>query len=171
MANKLNLPVLVLNANYEPLNVCNIRRAVGLLLNGRAEMVSDGRGVIRTPSTSYPCPSIIRLERMVKRPRPTVKLNKREVFRRDAHTCQYCGKQLAALTIDHVKPRHRGGKHTWSNVVAACPQCNRRKGGKTLQEARMALRHPPRRPRATAVYLYGRYLDSNANWREFLEGW
>ncbi len=171
MGMNLSFPVLVLNANFEPLNVCNLRRALGLIISGRAEMIADGRGEIRTPSTSYACPSIIRLDHMVKRPRPQVKLNKREIFRRDSNKCQYCGKRLAHLTIDHVMPRHRGGKHIWENVVAACPACNRRKGGKTVREARMQLLKKPAKPRATAVYLYGRYLDENGEWLTYLKGW
>lgn len=171
MANSLGLPVLVLNANFEPLNVCNMRRAMGLILNGKAELIANGRGVIHTPTITYPRPSIIRLDRMIKRPRPQVRLSKREVFRRDEYTCQYCGKQVHSLTIDHIVPRHRGGRHTWHNVVAACPTCNRRKGGKTLTEAHMRLLRPPQQPRPTAVYLYGRYLTDNTDWHEYLEGW
>ncbi|MBM2847378.1 MAG: hypothetical protein HW418_320, partial [Anaerolineales bacterium] len=133
-------PVLVLNANFEPLNVCDTRRALGLIMNGKAEMVANGRGYIHTTRLSYPRPAVIRLEHMVKRPRPRVKLTKREVFRRDNYTCQYCGRQTAHMTIDHVIPRHRGGQHRWDNLVAACPGCNRRKGGRILAEANMALR-------------------------------
>ena len=122
----VNEPVLVLNANFEPLNVCDMRRAVGLLLTGKAEMLANGRGHIRTQRVTYPKPSVIKLEHMVRRPRPRVRLTKREVFRRDGYACQYCGKQTTHLTIDHVIPRHRGGQHRWDNLVAACPPCNRR---------------------------------------------
>lgn len=171
VGNNLGLPVLVLNASYEPLNVCNVRRAIGLVLDGKAELLLNGRGIIRTPQCHYPCPSVIRLDRMVKRPRREVKLNKWEVFRRDRYTCQYCGRRSRGLTIDHVNPRHRGGEHTWNNVVAACPACNRRKGGKTARAAHMTIQHLPVEPRPTATYLYGRYLDDNTEWRAFIDGW
>ena len=105
----MNEPVLVLNANYEPLNVCTTRRALGLLQTGKARMLLDGRGYIRTVRTSYPRPSIVRLGYMIKRPRPRVRLTKREIFRRDDYVCQYCGSRSTSLTIDHVVPRHRGG--------------------------------------------------------------
>ena len=106
--NNLGLPVLVLNASYEPLNVCNVRRAMGLVLCGKAELLLNGRGTIRPPKRHYQCPSVIRLGRMVKRPRLRVKLNKWEVFRRDGYSCQYCGtRDRQQLTIDHVTPRHR----------------------------------------------------------------
>ena len=167
----MNHPVLVLNANFEPLNVCDTRRALGLIMNGKAEMVANGRGYIHTTRLSYPRPSVIRLEHMVKRPRPRVKLTKREVFRRDNYTCQYCGRQTAHLTIDHVIPRHRGGQHRWDNLVAACPGCNRHKGGRMLVEANMALRHRPAEPVPTAAYLFGRHLADNADWRQYIEGW
>ena len=105
----LNEPVLVLNANYEPLNICTTRRAVGLMMMGKAEMIANGRGEIMTASSSFPRPSIVRLSYMVHRPHPRVKLTKREIFRRDGYCCQYCGRVTGPLTIDHVVPRHRGG--------------------------------------------------------------
>ena len=163
--------VLVLNANFEPLNVCDMRRAIGLILTGKAEMIANGRGYIHTTRLSFPRPSVIRLEHMVKRPRPRVKLTKREIFRRDNYTCQYCGRQMAHLTIDHVLPRHRGGQHRWDNLVAACAQCNRHKGGRTATEANMDLRHGPAEPSATANYLFGRHLAENADWKKYIEGW
>ena len=131
MSLKLTAPVLVLNSNYEPLNVSSIRRALGLMFTEKANLVMNGRGVIRTVSTSFPAPSIIRLDKLISRPRPIVKLTKEEILRRDKYTCQYCGKMTKSLTIDHIIPKHLGGKHTWDNLVAACPQCNHRKGGST----------------------------------------
>ncbi len=167
----MNEPVLVLNANYEPLNVCSTRRAVNLMLSGKAEMIANGRGIIRTPSTTFPRPSIVRLNCMIHRPHPRVKLTKREIFRRDGYTCQYCGKTSARLTIDHVKPRHRGGEHSWENLVAACPACNRRKGGRNPTEAAMALRQPPREPSASAEYLFGHLLETHTEWSDYIKGW
>jgi 5-methylcytosine-specific restriction endonuclease McrA len=167
----LQLPVLVLNTNYEPLNVSSVRRAMGLVLHDKAELVLNGRGVVRTPSDAFPCPSIIRLGRMVQRPRPRVKLTKREVFRRDEHTCQYCGKRTHQLTIDHVMPRRYGGGHSWDNVVAACAPCNRRKGGKVPSKARMHLRRIPFEPRPTASYRFGNYTAAHSNWQPFIDGW
>ncbi len=164
-------PVLVLNANFEPLNVCSTRRALGLLISGKAVMMLNGRGYVRTVRVTYPRPSVIRLGRMIKRPRPRVRLSKREIFRRDAYTCQYCGARASRLTIDHVAPRHRGGDHSWSNLVAACPNCNLRKGGRTLQEAHMTLLHPVVEPHPTARYLYAAHLNQNLDWMPFLEGW
>jgi 5-methylcytosine-specific restriction endonuclease McrA len=167
----MNEPVLVINANYEPLNVCSTRRALGLLLTGRAEMVANGRGYVRTVRLTIPRPSVIRLDRMIRRPRPKVRLTKRELFRRDNYTCQYCGQRSPRLTIDHVVPRHRGGEHAWSNLVTACPGCNLRKGGRTLGESHMALQHRPWEPLATTAYLFGPMLEANQEWRPFLEGW
>jgi 5-methylcytosine-specific restriction endonuclease McrA len=164
-------PVLVLNANFEPLNVCTTRRAMGLILNGKANLVLNGRGVIRTVTRSFPRPSIIRLGRMIKRPRPSVRLTKREVLRRDNYTCQYCGQRAPYLTIDHVIPRRLGGEHCWENLVAACPSCNHRKGGRTLEQAQMRLLHPPKEPPSSALYLFERHLRLNQDWTPFIEGW
>lgn len=167
----MNEPVLVLNANFAPINVCSTRRAVGLMLAGKASMVLNGRGKIVTVSNNFPRPSIIRLEHMVKRPRPVVKLNKREIFRRDNYTCQYCGKRTGRLTLDHVIPRHLGGSYSWENIVTACPDCNHKKGGRTAEQAGMDIRNPPRRPHANAEYIFGRYMFNYGDWQPFLQGW
>lgn len=167
----LDAPVLVLNANFEPLNVCNIPRALGLVLVGKAEILQNGRGAVYSASRSYECPSVIRLQYMVHRPRPRVRLSKREIFRRDEYRCQYCGRYSAHLTIDHVIPRDRGGQFTWENLVSACPTCNRLKGNRTPQEAGMTLYKQPAEPPATAMYLYGRYLRNNQEWAKYLDGW
>ncbi len=166
----LNAAVLVLNQNYEPLNVCDIRRAFNLLGADKAELIARNHQVIRTPTLAIPAPSVIRLVYLVRRPRPKVKLSRREVFARDGHICQYCGAHSRDLTIDHVMPRHRGGRHEWENLVAACRACNHRKGSKTLAESRMSLFRAPRAPRADARYLYGTYLADERNdaWRTFL---
>lgn len=164
-------PVLVLNANFEPINVCNTRRAIGLLLSGKAALVVNGRGYIHTVSDILPKPSVIRLEDMIHRPRPRVKLTRREVFRRDNYTCQYCGKREGNLTVDHVYPRHLGGEHIWTNVVAACPACNHRKGGRPMEEVHMHLLHIPKEPPANAMYLYGRHLSEFVEWEPYINGW
>ena len=164
-------PVLVLNANFEPINICNTRRAIGLILSGKAAMVVNGRGNIRAISQVFPRPSVIRLEDMIRRPRPRVKLTRREVFRRDNYTCQYCGRKDGNLTVDHVRPRHLGGEHTWTNVVAACAGCNHRKGGRHPEEAHMHLHHPPKEPPASAAYIFGRHLNEYGEWEPYINGW
>jgi len=167
----MDRPVLLLNANYAPLHVCNTRRAMGLLILGKAEIILNGRGVIRTASLALPRPSILRLSFMVHCPRPRVKLSKKEILRRDDYTCQYCGRQGARMTIDHVTPKRLQGAHDWHNLVTACPACNRRKGGATAAKARMKLASQPHEPKATANYLFGRYLKQNQEWSNFIKGW
>ena len=164
-------PVLVLNANFEPINICTTRRAVGLILWGKAAMVTNGRGYIHTIKELIPRPSVIRLEMQIHRPRPRVKLTRREVFRRDNYTCQYCGRRDGSLTVDHVLPRYQGGLHVWNNVVAACPPCNHRKGGRSPEEAHMALTHIPKEPPANATYIFGRHLEENREWSDYIKGW
>ena len=164
-------PVLVLNANFEPINVCNTRRAIGLILSGKANLVLNGRGEIKTVSISYPRPSVIRLERMVRRPRPRIRLTKREILRRDEYTCQYCGQRSPYLTVDHIRPRRLGGQHSWDNLVAACPSCNHRKGGRTLEQAQMRLLRPPSEPPTSARYMFARHLNENLEWVPYIDGW
>jgi len=161
----------VLNYNYEPLNVCDVRRAVGMLVGGKAEIVENGRGELHSARQTLPFPSVIRLAYLIRRPRPRVRLTRREIFRRDNYTCQYCGQRGGSLTMDHVIPRYRGGAHTWDNLVSACASCNRRKGGRTPEEARMALLHRPREPRPSLLYLFGSHLEANEGWLKFLRGW
>lgn len=167
----MDKPVLVLNANFEPINVCGYQRALCLMLSEKATLILNGRGIIHTARATYPIPSIIRLQRMVHRPHVKVSLCRREIFRRDQFTCQYCGKKTLNLTIDHVQPKHLGGPHSWTNLVAACPTCNHRKGGRTLQESGMTLLRPPKEPSQAAEYIFAKFLDENAEWKNFLEGW
>ncbi|HWQ04953.1 MAG TPA: HNH endonuclease [Longilinea sp.] len=163
--------VLVLNTNFEPINVCNLQRAIGLMVSRKASLVSNGRGEIHSASLAYPIPSVIRLDNMIYRPRPRVKLTRREIFRRDNYTCQYCGKRAASLTVDHILPRHLGGKEVWTNLVTACSSCNHLKGGHTLEEAKMRLLHLPKEPPASTLYIFGRHLNENQEWMPFLTGW
>ena len=165
------VPVLVLNANFEPINVCNTRRAITLVLDGKASLVMNGRGEIKTVTLTFPRPSVIRLVNMIRRPRPRVKLTKREVMRRDSYSCQYCGQHAAVMTIDHVLPRHMRGQYTWENLVTACPYCNHRKGGRTLDQAHMRLLRVPAEPPVSAVYIFGRHLNENQDWLPFVQGW
>lgn len=164
-------PVLILNANFAPIHVCTTRRAIVLILTGKASLVMNGRGVIKTVSRAYPRPSIIRLGKMIKRPRPRTTLNKREVLRRDNYTCQYCGQSKKQLTLDHVVPRRLGGEHSWENLVTACGNCNHRKGGNTLRQVNMHLSHRPQQPPLAAPYIFGKYVLNNQEWVPFLQGW
>ena len=162
---------LVLNQNYEPLNVCAVRRAFVLVYHGKAEILEAAEGAIHGVEAEYPLPSVIRLHQPVRRPRPRVRLTRKEVFARDQQRCQYCGSTGVELTLDHVMPRHRGGPHEWENLVAACRPCNHRKGGRTPGEARMHLLRAPVRPAATPAALFGQYLERYLEWQPFLAGW
>ena len=162
--------VLLLNNDYEPLNVCNLRRAFRLVFGEKAEVIQYDHTEVRTATQVFHAPSVIRLQHRIKRPRPRVRLSRREVFLRDKHTCQYCGTQSHDLTLDHVIPRHRGGGHTWDNLVAACKACNHRKGGRLANEVRMQLMRTPFEPRCDVYTLFTPYLADPRNeaWRDYL---
>ena len=162
-----NPSVLVLNQNYEPLNICGARRAIGLYLREKAEMLENGRGMVHTATAAFPIPSVIRLRRMIKRPLMTLRLSRREVFWRDGYACQYCGQSTRELTLDHVVPRVRGGVHSWENVVSACIPCNHRKAGRTPKDAGMVLLKEPRVPRANPYYLFARQ-PLLEEWKRFI---
>jgi len=164
-------PVLVLNANFQPINITSTYRAINLLLSEKATLILNGRGVIRSISKTFPLPSVIRLNRMVKRPRPFVSFSRKEIFRRDHYTCQYCGKQTAELTIDHVIPRRLGGETHWENVVSACTRCNHLKGGLTPKQSGMYPRKPPQKPPNSALYMFGKHPNQKEEWEGYLLGW
>ena len=161
---------LVLNQNYEPLNVCNVRRALVLVLRGKAEVIETARGVIHSANRHFALPSVIRMVYYVRRPRPKLRLSRREVFARDGWTCAYCGRPSKDLTLDHVVPRYRGGSHSWDNLVSACKPCNHRKAGRTPGEARMRLRTPPTEPRVPIYHGYLQYLRRYQDWVKFIPG-
>jgi 5-methylcytosine-specific restriction endonuclease McrA len=140
---------LVLNATFEPLCVVNDRRAVVLVLGETAEMLHASDAIMHSPSIAVAVPSVVRLRRYVRVPyRWNTPLNRRSVFARDEHRCQYCGGP--AESIDHVVPRSRGGDHVWDNVVAACRPCNVRKRDRLLHETSMRLLRLPSVPRGSS---------------------
>jgi 5-methylcytosine-specific restriction endonuclease McrA len=143
--------VLVLNASYEPINVCNVRRATVLVLKERAEVLERGEGALHSERLTFDRPCVIRLVRYVRVPRDVHrrKITRKAVLARDAWTCQYCGRQAPGLTVDHVIPRSRGGQSVWENIVASCAPCNRKKGNLTPREASMHPRSSPRPPGPT----------------------
>jgi 5-methylcytosine-specific restriction endonuclease McrA len=161
--------VLILNASYEPLHVCSVKRAVNLLMHEVVERVEDSERVLRTPSILFPVPSVVRLRRYVRRPhRQRVAFNRRNVFRRDDQRCQYCGGRSHDLTLDHVVPRSRGGPTSWENVVACCRGCNARKRDRTPEEARMRLIRQPRAPVFLFTAAYGIVPDVDPTWEKYL---
>ena len=170
VAQLLNAAVLVLNGNYEPLNVTRVRRAVLLLIIGKAEMIENGRGQLQSSSEMLDIPSVIRLVTYVRRPLAPRRLTRREVFNRDRQICQYCGDTVRELTLDHVLPRSRGGGNTWENVVSACVRCNHRKAGRTPREANMRLLREPAPPTPNPYYPFYRFLNIHEDWRKFVPG-
>ena len=163
---------LVLNQNYEPLNVCSVRRAFVLVLHGKADVLTEGEEpLVGAEDALYVTPSVIRLRHFVRRPHPRPRLTRREVFQRDQERCQYCGRRGGDLTLDHVLPKHRGGPHVWENLVTACRECNHKKGGRTPQEARMDLLKPPARPSTHPAVIFAPYLDRYREWAQFVLGW
>lgn len=144
--NSLNRNVLVLNQNYEPVSICDARKAIVLVYLGKAEIVERLDAEVRSVRYSIPFPSVVRLQIYIYRPFTPVVLSRKNVLRRDHHTCQYCGKKTAPLTVDHIIPRHLGGKHVWENLVCACIRCNNSKGNRTPEQAEMPLNKKPGKP-------------------------
>ncbi len=157
---------LILNATFEPLGIVSTRRALLLILDTRAELVHATERHFRSEHACLPEPSVVRLARYVRVPHDrTVAVNRRTVFARDGHRCQYCGD--TAESIDHVLPRSRGGPHTWDNVVAACRRCNTKKEARLPHEAGMVLRCLPAPPRHR-IWLLALSGGGRSEWAPYL---
>jgi 5-methylcytosine-specific restriction endonuclease McrA len=161
--------VLVLNASYEPLNITSWRRAVVLLIKGKAEPLEQKSHNIYP---GFPQPSVIRLRHYVRVPYVEIALTRKNLLHRDANTCQYCRKSGEEMTLDHVIPRSRGGQDTWENIVVACVRCNVRKGSRTPKEAEMPLLKQPSRPHSSLHFEVHRQINDGRNqeWRKYVIG-
>ena len=162
--------VLVLNASYEPLNVCTLRRAHVLVWKGRAEIVEANERPLRSACATFARPHVIRLMTYVRVPRAvTRRISRRVLFARDGWQCAYCGSGSNRLTLDHVIPRSRGGASVWENVVTSCAPCNHRKGDRLLEETSMSLRSMPRPPTPVLfIRLTAEHIPDV--WRQYLPG-
>jgi len=132
----MQMPVLVLNASYEPINICGARRALVLVLKGVAKTEEEHGLILHAQRSRMAMPSVIRLLEYRRIPHQTRALSRKNILLRDRNTCQYCSTVLPSseLTLDHVIPRSRGGNSTWENLVACCHSCNRRKSNRMLHE-------------------------------------
>jgi 5-methylcytosine-specific restriction endonuclease McrA len=166
----LGSPVLVLNQNHEPLNITSARRAVTLLLLGKAETIESDSKVVRSEHLELKLPSVVRLAYYVKRPVPQLKLARKSILARDRHTCQYCGRKESPMTIDHVIPRNRGGKTDWDNVVCCCLKCNSKKGDRLPHEVGLTLKRQPFRPKYVPYINLSKFMAAckEQKWRAYL---
>jgi len=142
----LSKACLVLNQNYEPLSITGIKRALCLIYLGKAEIVEPYPIEVHTVNAKFVAPSILRLLYFVHVRRPNLPLTKRNILKRDKHTCQYCGTQGVPMTTDHIIPKKLGGQDSWENLVCACIKCNNKKRDMTLEKVGMKLIQRPRRP-------------------------
>ncbi|MFB3778848.1 MAG: HNH endonuclease [Bryobacteraceae bacterium] len=168
---RLHRPVLVLNASYEPINICAARRAIVLVLKGVATAEEQSHITVRSAVQSVRLPSVIRLLGYRRIPHQTRALSRKNILMRDRFTCQYCLRALPSseLTLDHVVPRSRSGASAWENLVACCHDCNNRKGSRTPEEAGMRLSRQPR-PFSlhTSRHLMRLLGKSDEQWKKYL---
>ena len=145
MLNKVK--ILVLNYSYEPLQFCNAKRGIIMVVNKRAESIESDGDLVRSPNSTFELPAVIRVLKIVKKSRrKSIAFNRKNILRRDNYKCQYCGDIDNALTVDHIHPKSRGGESSWVNVVIACKPCNLKKGDQTLTEKGMLLIKRPFKP-------------------------
>jgi 5-methylcytosine-specific restriction endonuclease McrA len=163
---------LLLNSTYEPLKVISWQRAVSLLWLGKVEVIRNYERDVRSVTFKIRMPAVVRLLRFIRRKRPQISFSRRNLFARDANSCQYCGNRQdpSELTYDHVTPRSHGGKTDWQNIVTCCVDCNRKKGGRTPEQAGMRLLRTPKRPeKLPGVLTITIGLQSAPDaWRDFL---
>ncbi len=163
--------VLLLNLDYEPLNICELSRAMKLLLVGKADTLHyyEGKQIYSGGGNCFSMPSVIRLRHNIKKKHTrSFKVSRVGVFSRDNFSCQYCGCKSSELTLDHVNPRHLGGTHTWDNLVACCKKCNSSKGWKTLDQSGMKLLSKPKQPRYSFQSVLCRYQEIDEAWNYYL---
>jgi len=167
----LNFNVLVLNASYEAINICNLKRAITLIFKGVACAEEQTDHEIRSASMVIKAPTVIRLLKYIRIPYRTARFSRKNVLLRDNYRCQYCGERFTPnlLTLDHVKPLSQGGKTQWDNVVTACKTCNIKKGNRNPPEAGMNLLQKPKAP----PVVYYLHLVRNAQghhhtWQKYL---
>jgi 5-methylcytosine-specific restriction endonuclease McrA len=161
----------LLNASFEPLNIINWKRALKLVFLQKVEVLQESDREIRSENCALRVPAVVRLVRFVRLHRREVKFSRQNIYARDKYQCQYCGKVLKPrdLTCDHVTPRSRGGHTAWTNIVACCHACNRKKGGRTPEEAGLNLLKRPTRP-SWLLGFHARFTVQQPppSWREYL---
>ena len=183
----LNMPTLVLNRTWTPINVTPVRRAICLAFVDLARIVDvesyelfsfEGwvkRGptngnVIHGVSVAFDAPEVVLVKHYDKVPGGGVVFSRRNLYRRDHFTCQYCHARPGSeeLTVDHITPRSRGGHTTWENCVLACVACNTRKGNRTPEDAGLTLRIKPKKPAWSPLYGFARQSKRPSSWDAFL---
>lgn len=167
---EMSRDVLVLNSDYEPLNICNVKRAISLIYLGKVDILEENEDIITSVRTSISIPSVVRLKRHIKRPRPKIKVSRSNIFARDNHTCQYCGYKGPDLTIDHIIPKKLGGATAWDNLVCCCKKCNNKKSDKTLNQIGYLLRKKPSHPKYVPFISLTKFVAGSKNtmWRNYL---
>ncbi len=163
--------VLVLNASYEPLNITSWRRAMVMMIKGKAVSIEEDSSHLVRQGTLLP--TVIRLRHFVRVPFREAALTRKNILHRDHHCCQYCGYSGEKLSIDHVVPRSRGGEDCWENVTTACLDCNILKGDRTPSEAKMSLNKRPHKPINKMIFEANKYINSGRNleWSKYVVGW
>ncbi|UCG11047.1 MAG: HNH endonuclease [Deltaproteobacteria bacterium] len=163
--------VLLLNATYEPLRVITWKRAVTLLTLGKVEVLETYEREVRSVTLAIRLPAVVRLLHFVRLRNHTIRFSRQNIYIRDKYQCQYCGKTMDScdLTYDHVVPKSMGGKTAWENIVTCCLPCNKKKGGRTPEQARMHLVRKAKRPSLHPMLLITLRISTTPDtWRDYL---
>tara|TARA_Y100000588_G_C14171488_1_gene889357 strand:- start:671 stop:1192 length:522 start_codon:yes stop_codon:yes gene_type:complete len=163
----LNRRVLLLNQSYEPIMVIGAKRAIILMLSEKVDALENYKELIHSAYLTLPLPSVIKLREYARIQRRNIILSRKNILKRDNHTCQYCSISSVPMTVDHIIPKQRGGEDTWYNLVAACVSCNTKKGSRTPRESQMRLKKKPRKP-TIVLHLQKFVKQFQGTWRPYL---
>ena len=166
-ANILNRRVLLLNQSYEPLMVVNAKRAIILLLCEKVQSIEHYKEKIHSCNLSIFLPSVIVLKRYVYVKKKEIVLSKKNILKRDNHTCQYCATRSVPMTVDHIYPKEKGGIDSWENLVAACVPCNTKKSNYIYNDIGMKLINNPKKP-TTIIHLQKLVKQFQNTWKPYL---
>ena len=165
--NPLIKKVLILNQSYEPLMVINAKRAVILSITDKVEVLENYSDTISSVNLTMFLPSVIRVRNYVRFKKNTISLSRKNIFKRDNNTCQYCGNNNGLMTIDHIVPKNKGGRDLWENLVTACSNCNTSKGNKLLKDSELNLLRQPKKP--SILFHLQKYVTSYQEaWKPYL---
>jgi len=167
MIDNLMKKVLLLNSSYEPISIINGKKAIIMLMSNKVDYIEKTHLYIKSEKLRISLPMIVKLKSYIYLKQRKIALTRKNIFKRDNHKCQYCGKSTVSLTIDHVIPKNKGGKDSWENLVSACMKCNLMKADNSLKDIEMNLLKRPKKPHYL-LYMQGYVNHEYKSWKPYL---
>ena len=163
----INKKVLLLNNSYEPIQIIGGKKAIVMILLEKVDLIEKTNSFIRSEKLKLNFPSVIKLKTYVFIKIKSIPLTRGNIISRDNNMCQYCGKKSRSMTIDHIIPKDKSGKDTWTNLVSACENCNLKKGNRLLSQTNMTLLSKPKKP-SHIYHMQKLVRNDNKSWKPYL---